>query len=338
MSGPSLDITQIPKLALDLGYAFLADEYQPDTEHFRRFCDVAPTAIANSAPYGHRAVSMAGLGDLSEIEDGQEIPADTMGEGYPVYGKIRRWTTRVSIPDRVTEAFNARAQVEALVSQFASEAAKQASIKKDLFIAGMFQKGTLSAGSAQFFDNSFGGQADPYPAFIYDGKPLFAASGNAHPLKFATNTGAQGVNLTVSSALSATTLDSAYTAMSTTNAIDERGNRILNIPRRLMVGPSLRATAMTILDSQLLPGTAQNDINYNRGVVDLVVNPYLTDDSDAWWLLGDGAGVQVLDDGAPMLSTARDELRKVTHLIAEVRFGAFVKNWRKAAAYNKAAS
>jgi len=339
MSGATLSPGSIPKYVIDLGYEVMASAYEPDREHFRSVSsNIIPISALHDAPYGHRGVTMVGVGQPTLHRDGDEVAAQTLGEGYAWQLAAPEFADKLVVPDSILEAANAQARVQSLVQLFVTEYAKNAAVAKDGVVAGMLQKGTLSAGSAQFFDGSYPGAPDANRKFIYDGKPWFAASGNAHPLKFATNAGAQGVNLTASLALSATNLDTAYQAMTTTNAIDERGQRIVIRPSKLIVGPALRTTAMQVLESQNLPGSANNDINPNRGLLSVVVNPFLTDDADAWWMATDDAGMIIADSGAPVLVTYRDESRKCTVLQASFRFGAAVRDWRGAYCANKATS
>lgn len=66
---------------------------------------------------------------------------------------------------------------------------------------------------------------------------------------------------------------------------DNRGRRIIDMPRKLVVHPNDSLTAKELLGSPNKPGTANNEINALANEVTAVVTPYLTD-SDSWFLLG----------------------------------------------------
>jgi phage major head subunit gpT-like protein len=71
---------------------------------------------------------------------------------------------------------------------------------------------------------------------------------------------------------------------------DERGLLIAAKPRKLVLPPDLQFVATRVLDSELRPNTADNDINALRtnGTIPggYTVNHYLTD-TNAWYLLTD---------------------------------------------------
>ena len=335
---PSLSATEIPKFATNLGYRIIAEKYQPETALYPQFTNVMGIAMLSDAPYGDKSVGMVGAGTPTPRGDGELVQSQRMGEGYPVLIRTQEFADEISIPDALLEAQDAQARVERLITIFTTTYSRNAIIQKDEFIAGMLQKGTLAAGSLDYFDGSYAGNADPYPKFIYDGKPWFAASGNAHPLKAATNAGSQGINLTASLALSATNLDTVLTAMTVTNAIDERGKRVLVQPARLIVPRQLRTTALQILQSDGSPADSTNAINALKGTLQPLVHPMLTDDTDAWWVATADAGLDVFDSGAPEVRTYRDESRRCTVVQLAYRFGAGVRDWRGAYCANKATS
>lgn len=334
MSGPSLSPASIAKYATDLGYDVLADTYRPQTEVWRDICNNVVTPLdLRDAPYGQRSVTMIGLGVPTPYFDGQEVAKQTLGEGYPYQLAAQEYADELVIPDSLLIAENAQRRVQRLVQLFISSYAANASVIKDQKVAGMLQKGTIAAGSTAFFDNSYAGNPDTNAGFIYDGKPWFAASGNNHPLKGSSTT---LYNMDAALTLTAANFDTAYTLMTTTNAVDERNNPRSIIPTKMIVGPAMRTTAMQFLESQNLPGSANNDINPNRGILNLVMNRYLTDDANAWWMATDDAGMEVVDSGAPVLITYRDDSRKCTVMQASFRFGATVTNWRNAFSCAKA--
>lgn len=115
-----------------------------------------------------------------------------------------------------------------------------------------------------------------------DGVTLFST---AHPL---VSGGTNSNRPTTAVDLNETSLEAAVIQVS--KWTDERGLLIAARPRKLVIPSDLQFVAHRILQSELRPGTADNDINALR-VVGVVpeghaVNHYLTD-TDAWFLMTD---------------------------------------------------
>ena len=117
---------------------------------------------------------------------------------------------------------------------------------------------------------------------IYDGKALCAAD---HPLLDSVGT---GDNL-ATGALTEANLRLAMIKFRET--VGEAGNLIVMRPKKLIIPPALEYTARVILQSQLIPGSANNDINIVKGALEIVVMDYLGSAStgnsatDAYWFL-----------------------------------------------------
>lgn len=325
----SIDISQIPELLEAELYPVILNQYEAQETVYDRICDVQPYDPAK--PYGEKMSTTTGLGRPMEVEDGEEIPADSEETAYTPQLKVRTFARRIDIPRRVLEAFSAAAMVDYVLEKTEEWGTKFA-LEKDDFVAGMFQKGTLTAGSAAYFDNSYPGNADPNPKFIYDGLPFFDT---AHTLAASSSTLS---NHTASAALTSTTLQNALILMETTSAKDDRGDRIRNRMDTMVVPGDLEFTARTILNSTLLPGSPNNDANVVAGRLNLIPWNALTDDTDAWWIGRAGAGVRVRDSGAPFLETVYDPKTRTLSVVAASYFGATVREWRAWHCANKAAS
>lgn len=116
---------------------------------------------------------------------------------------------------------------------------------------------------------------------IYDGQALFS---NSHPLLDSTST---GDNLTTG-ALTDANLKAALQLMRQT--LDEAGNLIGLIPKKLIIPPALEDTARRLLHSALIPGSANNDTNefLRSSGLEIVVMDYLSaaaGGSDTAWYL-----------------------------------------------------
>ena len=122
------------------------------------------------------------------------------------------------------------------------------------------------------FNNGFGS------ATTADGVSFFNAS---HPN---VGGGTQSNMPSVASDLSQASLEQAKTDLM--GFKDERGLRINVMAKKLLVAPANWAVAEKILGTKQAVGSNDNDINPVAGMVELIVNPYLTD-SDAWFLLTD---------------------------------------------------
>ena len=107
-----------------------------------------------------------------------------------------------------------------------------------------------------------------------DGKAFFATD-----RKYGKNT----INNKTTSALSASTFNSAYEAMA--SYVDHAGNPLGVIPDTLMVGPKNRTTAFEILNSKLVASGGATIENANYGVAEVIVNPYLVGTYDDYWFL-----------------------------------------------------
>jgi len=230
---------------------------------------------------------------------------------------------------------NADAKIGGMIASLSRKYAEGFARKKESLAANIFNYGAFTAGHMETFDGSFPGHIDSYPKFIYDGKPLFAASGNGHPLFL--NSSVTKVNFDTN-ALSSTNLEAARILMSRTNAVDEADQRITISPDTLLVPPELVQTAEVLVGSVQLPGTAQNDINTARGRFRVISWAALTD-TDGWFLGEARKGIKLLDSGDPMLMTeplndgsGSVSVRWVSY------FGAVATNWRSWSAHRSAQS
>jgi hypothetical protein len=137
---------------------------------------------------------------------------------------------------------------------------------------------TKQVKAAAILNNAFSGSGVTYG----DGKTLCATD---HPLVSGgtnSNTPATPADLNETSLEAAVIQIAAWT--------DERGLLIAAKPRKLVVPPSLQFVATRLLETELRPATADNDINAMRSMGSIpggyTVNNYLTD-NNAWFLMTD---------------------------------------------------
>jgi hypothetical protein len=107
---------------------------------------------------------------------------------------------------------------------------------------------------------------------IYDGTALYtAAHGNLG-----------------SAALSYDSLNDAIEAVMAQTEADS-GELLGIMPKFLIVPVQLRSTALVLINSERVPGTAENDVNILKGILEVVVSKYLRGDANNWYLVCDPA-------------------------------------------------
>lgn len=107
---------------------------------------------------------------------------------------------------------------------------------------------------------------------IYDGTALYTAGHG--------NLG--------SSALSYDSLNAAIEAVMAQTEADS-GELLGIMPKYLIVPVQLRSTALILISSEKVPGSAENDINILKGALEVVVSKYLRGDTNNWYLVCDPA-------------------------------------------------
>lgn len=126
--------------------------------------------------------------------------------------------------------------------------------------------------AAQLFNNAFSASQ-----LGGDGKPLIST---LHPRADGgtsqSNASATGIPLTDAN------LEVARTAFR--NQVDDKGMKIQAMPDTLLVPIGLEKTAETLVNSNMKAGSADNDLNFNRGKYKIVSWEYLTN-STAWFLI-----------------------------------------------------
>jgi hypothetical protein len=306
------------------------------------YADVAPIhtriaevrAIDSTSGYeGHADDIMEEVGELTSRADGQAVDRDRPGRVGTAGVRFRKFARGLRIPVHqmraIMESPNPEARLVDYMQRQLTEFGRNAARNRDTFVTGMLEKGVLSAGNVDFFDNSYAGFVDPAPGFIYDGRAWFATN---HPLRTGTRS-----NLNVSAPLTLANLDAARIQMRQTNGVNHRGQRIEIVPDTLVVPAALESTAIQLVGSQALPGTAQNDVNPQAGRYQIVVNPYLSS-STGWFLAQARLGLEVWSSGAPEVESDYDPDTREFIVNVECLTGGRVTNWRGFLANNYAAS
>ena len=324
-----MDATHIPALVTQSAYPVMFQAYEDIPGVRQLMADVRPVDAANM--YGTKGTTIIGGSDLDERLDNEGFGQDRLEEGYTWQIKVRSYGKELPLDRRMVEAASST-EIENLITEWARSVGRNAAYQREQYVASQLQLATIAAGDT-IFDGSFPGNADPNPLFIYDGQPGFSA---AHPIAVGTGTFA---NFGVGRPLTSANLTAAKVEMQQTSAVDDRGKRIMNMAQTIIVPPSMEATARVLLNSQLLPGSANNDINIHAGTLGLVVNPFLTDASSAasWWLKGTSPGLRFYEqNGGPAFRTYENEKQnQIVVQLLDYWGGGFV-DWRGLQCNNKA--
>ena len=320
------DINGLKDLVLTHAYPVMMEEYEARPTVREQIFQIE--ALSDDNLYGTKGSVLSGAGQLSEIPHGGDIPEDAIAPVGTWYARFRKFAQVHAVPFEALNQSTAEAVGRELSEVARSIGAAWAMQKEDI-AARIFNKGSLTAGDS-VFDGSFTNNADPYPLFVYDGLPFFDT---AHA-DLAGNTYANHV---VSAALTSTTLQAATILMENTNAKDSRGNRILIRPDTLLVPSALQFSAATLLNSTLLPGSANNDVNPLQSKYNLISWPALT--QSAGWFLGESRkGITFFDSGAPRIRVFVDEKKQVYNFFFSSYAGVVVKDWHYWSAHNVVAA
>jgi hypothetical protein len=123
-----------------------------------------------------------------------------------------------------------------------------------------------------------------------------------------------------STALSIDSVDSTYVAM--TSFVDDKGNKIVVNPDTLIVPPTLRKTALEIVNSKNKPGTPNNDINVYEGDFKVIVLPFLTDTTN--WFMADS---QLMKDFLNWYDSRKPDFSDTVDFDSEVSKYKVVGSW-----------
>jgi len=196
---------------------------------------------------------------------------------------------------------------------------------RDKYAAQIFNRGSIAAGDINYFNGTKPGlQVDTNPGKIYDGQAFFD---DAHPLFLDANTTFD--NYTTSLAFSPANLQNVLTAIRVTNAKDEHNRPIKNDANVVVYNPALDWTVRTVLESEKITGSANNDKNLLKGVIRPVSWHYITD-ATAWYTGEAKKGLLFLHKGDPASSSTVDKMRGrgIFKWSMTDEFTAVVTQWR----------
>jgi hypothetical protein len=326
-----MDISQATELVEQTLYPLVLPEYESVPAVGRMLCEVLPGDDA--LMYGERIDSVTDFGMPDEIGFGVEPPDRSAVSGWKVWSKTRKLAHKVTLDVELFDAMAASGRMASfLTEKFAGQGSRFAeAVEAKIF--GYIEKGALTAGDRNYFDQSFPGEDPTYTLVGYDGVPLYDT---AHPLKLSSTTPS---NHTASSALTHANLETALILIEKTSAIDERGQQISNMMDTLLVPTNLSFTARRILGSELQSGVAQNDTNVLRNRLQVLESPRIAD-TDAWFLfrLNSGRKALRMRDWGPPRVVVYDDFRLNKRVIELRKYYSLThQDWRGTAAFNIAA-
>lgn len=216
--------------------------------------------VSNSKKPFEEDVLEVGLG-LAKIKgEGESVAYDAGGQGW----RARYLHETIALAFSITQEAVEDNLYDSLGPKYARALARALKQTKEIKCAAVFNNG---------FDSNYAGG---------DGKELFST---LHPLY---GGGTQANCLGTPADLSEASLEDLLILIRKTK--DDRGIPIALTPRKLVVPPELEYTAIRLLQSNLRPGTSDNDVNAikNKGVFanDPVVMTRLTD-TDAFFITTD---------------------------------------------------
>jgi hypothetical protein len=264
-------------------------EYDQHPEIFSKVYDVKTTG--KKYEYLH---SMAGFGLVPVKPEGSPISYVDSKQGYKT--TITQVTYALGFPVTLEMMkFNMYNLVESMARAL-----------------GVSMKQTIETVAADLFNNGF----DSNYTFA-DGKELFATD---HPKLYG---GTWQNEPTTAVDLSLDALEQAK--LDINDYPTDRGLLIAARPKLLHIPPELEWTAKQLLLSDKDPETANNAINPAKGMMDYVVNPYLTD-PDAWYVKTTvGNGTQFFWSQKPEHTMDNDtdslNLKKKVHAMFAVSCG-----------------
>ena len=207
--------------------------------------------------------------------EGQDLDYKSAKEGWTSYTRYRTFSNAITFTyEAVKGAVKIKNMLDRTSKMWGSEYARM----KETYAARPFNEGGNLAGDT-VFNGSHTGNTDPSGDLLYDGKPLFTLTGN----KSTTKGGGQYYNSDASlysaGAITAAHFAGLYNLMTAVNNRDELDKPIPNKPNMVLCKPGADFFAIkTVLESELLAGSPNNDKNPYRNIVETILPwDYLTE-------------------------------------------------------------
>ena len=315
------DFEEMVKLDL-VGY--YTDRYPAIPSVLESFCEV-DTLDASLGDY-ESATVVSGLGDPEQVNRGEVPVRDEIRETFTWYLAVKPYRLALTYQEDMKDWPKWR--IEARLEKDGLEIARVFNRKENKLAADVFNHGALTDGDADVFSGTppSRGQTDPYPKFIYDGKPFFA---DDHPLSL--DASQTFINWLTGTDLDYAGLEVMELLIKNANAYNERGQKISLSPDSIMIPDVLSRQAQQLLESQNESSKDFGDTNVFRGVYNVIVNPYLdgTAAATAQWFMGMAKkGVTFSRQGDISINVEYDGKKREWNVDIMKIFGVTVKNWR----------
>jgi hypothetical protein len=300
-----------------MGWHF--EEYPTLPDFVPQICDVRQ--MPDDADYYSDTV-VAGLGDPEQMPIDQQVRTDKIAEAYTWYSAVRPYKLGLTYGESFLKKSARKMGIK--LENDGRRLAQSFMKKRNKMLADVFNRGAFIAGIPDIFNADADGQVDPQRGFIYDGKPLFGRSTQAHPLKL--KPAATYSNLLASTALDYAGIGTMELLMTDTNAFDERQEKIVITPDVIVVPSALKNKAKQLLGSEAETAKGIGDINVFKGEYTPIVFPYLTT-ANAWFMGVRNKGIVWWEQGT--LDIKVYELPNRSWLVdAAMYWGVSVSDWR----------
>lgn len=230
-----------------------------------------------------KSTSVIGADQMADMANYGVASEDHPIEGYPVYWTIKQKAKKIRMPREVIRDMKHRAD-DWLKQYVKSVVPMMVEKTKEVIVADVYNYGGYTSGNAIFNqDDGDLSLTTGYTSFCYDGKPLFALSGNNHTRKDAstfynataiTTASASGQSNGINYANALT----MWNLLTSTNAKMENGAQFDNSSGVSVVcHKSAEMDWKVIQNSTLNPDNAENATNPLNGMFDKIIgNPYIT--------------------------------------------------------------
>lgn len=303
-------------------YSFWFEEVmqQDHPSMYRQIFD--STAMQGSAEVKNSALLNV---HFKKTTDGESVSYTDPTSGRKHVMKLERYTAALPVARDLVEKDAQKDALRNMLREWQGAARRQFELEKEAYFADVaFNKAGFTAGDA-IYNQTSALFDDPSGALAYDSKPLLNLTGNARtklvaPRDGTSNSFYNSIGATASN-LTSDNFDTCYELISYNNAFSEAGNRIIQRPTHLIVPPTLRTEAYQILETQSgIPGEVNNGANQNQGIVQVVLNPFITN-SDAWYLYSKTGKFLAYDREEPIFDIWFCQETKQWKVSIDVRYG-----------------
>jgi len=287
--------------------------------------------IDYSDGYGDVETMIGELGELHKIAPGEEPPEDSFQELWEKPVKFDEFAKKIRITKRDYAAINGKAKVRSILEAVITSWRRNWATQKEEAFVKMYEYGALSAGH-ESFNASHKTYTDPKGDKVYDGQAWFST---AHPLGYDSSQTFSNYN--ASRPFTADNLAQSRREFKKNLGLTDRGRRFIHMPTHVLAPVELEDTVITVLNSRLLPGTAQNSINTNYQTLEPVFSPFI-EDTDAWWLARAQFGYEFFDGGDIIVRTYVEQATESIVVEGKGLYGRRIRDVRHAVANNIASS